>query len=146
MMSLGMGGLAGGFFSGWLVNFMGLRKSLLLCFAACTALSFILFKTNPSFSPIIYAEIALLAIFFGASQGILSAFIPQLFPTSIRAAATGFCFNSGRLLTGAAVLFVGFLVNSLGGYGNSLFIFSMVFLVGFLVLLLVKNIQPEPKK
>jgi MFS family permease len=30
MMCMGMGGLAGGFFSGWLVNFMGLKKSMLL--------------------------------------------------------------------------------------------------------------------
>jgi predicted MFS family arabinose efflux permease len=36
MMFLGMGGLTGGFFSGWLVNLMGLRKSMLLCFAVCT--------------------------------------------------------------------------------------------------------------
>jgi len=142
MMCLGMGGLTGGFFSGWLVNLMGLRRSLIASFAVCTVMAFVLFKTNPAFSPVIYAEIALLALFFGASQGILSVYIPQLFPTGVRASATGFCFNAGRLFTAAAVLFVGVLVITLGGYGNALFIFSLVFLLGLLIVLFARNIQP----
>jgi predicted MFS family arabinose efflux permease len=139
MMMLGMGGLVGGFVSGWLVNAMGLRKAMILCFAACTTISFILFKTNATFSPLIYAEIAALAFFFGASQGILSVYIPWLFPTGIRATATGFCFNIGRVVTAFAVLFVGVLVTSLGGYANALFIFSFVFVVGLIVTLLTKE-------
>ena len=135
MMFLGMGGLTGGFFSGWLVNLVGLRRSMLLCFAVCTVMSFVLFKTNSLFSPIIYAEIAIMALFFGASQGVLSAYIPQLFHTSIRATATGFCFNVGRLFTATAVLFIGVLVSTLGGYGNAIFIFSLVFVVGLIVVL-----------
>lgn len=132
MMMLGMGGLAGGFLSGWLMNAIGTRKSLLLCFGTCAVLSFILFRTNYQFSPVIYAEIIVLALAFGASQGVLSVYVPGLFPVSIRGTATGFCFNTGRLLTAAAVLFVGVLVNALGGYSNSLFILSLVFVIGFI--------------
>lgn len=132
MMMLGMGGLAGGFLSGWLMNAIGTRKSMLLCFGICAVLSFILFKTNHSFSPVIYGEIVLLALSFGASQGVLSVYVPGLFPVSIRGTATGFCFNTGRLLTAVAVLFVGVLVTTLGGYSNSLFIFSWVFVIGLL--------------
>ena len=127
MMMLGMGGLTGGFLSGWLTNAIGAKKSMLLCFAVCAVVSLILFKTNVSFSPIIYAEIILLALFFGASQGVLSVYIPDLFPVDIRGTATGFCFNTGRVLTAIAVLFVGVLVTELGGYSNALFIFSWVF-------------------
>jgi MFS-type transporter involved in bile tolerance (Atg22 family) len=97
-----------------------------------------LFKTNAVFRPVIYAEIGLLALFFGASQGVLSAFIPQLFPTSVRASATGFCFNVGRLFTAAAVLSVGVLVTTLGGYGNAIYIFSLVFVLGLFVMLIMK--------
>lgn len=139
MMFMGMGGLAGGFFSGYLVNFLGLRKSMMLCFAICSVMSFVLFKLNTTFSPAIFAEIAVLALFFGASQGVLSAYIPQLFHTGIRATATGFCFNIGRLFTGTAVLFIGVLVSSFGGYGNAIFIFSFVFVIGLVVVLFVKE-------
>lgn len=143
MMFMGMGGLIGGFLSGWVINFMGLRRSLILSFAVCAVVSFILFKTNNSFSPIIYAEIAVLALFFGASQGILSMYIPLLFPTAIRASATGFCFNTFRIFTGIAVATVSVVVTALGGYGNALFIFSSVFIIGLLAVLLIKNIQPD---
>ncbi|RDC63441.1 MFS transporter [Adhaeribacter pallidiroseus] len=139
MMFLGMGGLSGGFLSGWLIRFLGLRQSLLLCFAVCSGMSFVLFKTNLVFSPVIYPEIIVLALFFGLSQGVLSVYIPQLFPTGIRATATGFCFNIGRLFTATAVLLVGILVASLGGYGNAIFLFSLVFLVGWLVVLFLHD-------
>lgn len=142
MMMLGMGGLTGGFLSGWLTNAIGLRKSMLLCFAVCAIMSFVLFKTNNHFSPIIYGEIAVLALFFGASQGVLSVYIPNLFPVNIRGTATGFCFNIGRLFTATAVLFVGVLVTELGGYSNSLFIFSLVFIVGLAVTFFTKSDMP----
>jgi len=139
MMMLGMGGLTGGFLSGWLTNAIGLRRSMLLCFSVCAIMSFVLFKTNASFSSIIYIEIVILALFFGASQGVLSVYIPNLFPVNIRGTATGFCFNIGRLVTATAVLFVGVLVTELGGYGNSLFIFSLVFVIGFIATFFSKH-------
>jgi len=139
MMFMGMGGLTGGFLSGWIVNLVGVRKSMIICFSVCALLSFLLFKTNTTFSGIVYPEIAVLALFFGASQGVLSVYIPHLFDTRVRAAATGFCFNVGRLFTASAVLFIGILVITLGGYGNAIFIFSLVFVVGLLVVLLVKG-------
>ena len=146
MMFLGMGGLTGGFLSGWLVNLLTLRRSMLICFAVCAGMSFILFKTNAVFNPVIYVEIAVLALFFGASQGVLSAYIPQLFPTGIRATATGFCFNIGRIFTASAVLFVGVLVSALGGYGNAIFTFSLVFIIGLLVVLFVRENPAKKNK
>jgi MFS family permease len=133
MMMLGMGGLTGGFLSGWLINAIGSRKSMIICFSVSAALSFILFKTNQLFSAVIYAEIIVMALFFGASQGVLSVYIPGLFPVNIRGTATGFCFNTGRIVTATAVLFVGLLVSALGGYSNALLIFSLVFVIGLTV-------------
>jgi len=139
MMLMGAGGLTGGFFSGWISNSIGVRKAMLTCFTACLILSFVLFGLNTTFSKIIYAEIGVLALFFGFSQGLLSVYIPQLFPTSFRATATGFCFNIGRLFTAAAVFFIGALVATLGGYGNSLLTFSGIFFVGLLAIYFTKE-------
>ena len=133
MMMMGAGGVIGGFLSGWLIHAVGLKRSMLMCFFVCAGISLIMFGTNRSFSNAIYAEIAILALFFGASQGVLSVYVPGLFPVSIRGTATGFCFNIGRVFTGTAVLFVGVLVSTLGGYGNSLFVFSLVFVAGLIV-------------
>ena len=138
MMLLGMGGLAGGFISGWFVKALGIQRSMTIGFATCALLSFILFKSNNSFSGIIYFEIGILSVFFGLNMGVLSSYIPQLFPTSVRATATGFSLNVGRLFTTIAVLSVGVLVSTFGGYGNALLIFSMIFLFGLLTVLLIK--------
>jgi MFS family permease len=140
MMLLGAGGLSGGFVSGWVANALGTRKAMLLCFAGVFILSFLLFKMNSSFTTVTVIEIAMLSFMFGISQGLLAVYIPQLFPVSIRAMATGFCFNVGRFVTAAVVFFVGALVTTLGGYGNSLFSFSFIFLFGFTVLLFSKKI------
>ena len=131
IMIMASGGLAGSFASGWIANAIGLRKTMLMCFAACFLFTFLLFKLNTSFSTFTYIEMILLAFFFGISQGALAVYIPQIFPTAIRASATGFCFNIGRLFTGVVVFFIGALVTILGGYGNAIFIFSFVFVIGF---------------
>jgi MFS family permease len=130
IMIMASGGLAGSFASGWIANAIGLRRTMMTCFAACFLFTFLLFKLNSSFSLITYIEMILLAFFFGISQGALAVYIPQIFPTPVRASATGFCFNIGRLFTGVVVFFIGALVTILGGYGNAIFIFSFVFLIG----------------
>ena len=139
MMLLGIGGLTGGFFSGWISNLVGIRKAMMMCFAGCLVMAILLFKFNTEFSFIIYPEIALLALFFGVSQGLLSVYVPLLFPSAVRATATGFCFNIGRLFTAAAVFFVGAMVTTLGGYGNSLLTFSIVFLLGLITIYFTKE-------
>lgn len=131
MMLLGMGGIAGGILSGFLIKALGNRKTLMLTFIGLIGACCLLFLTNKSFSPIIYAETALLTLCFGISQGSLSSYIPELFPTIVRATATGFCFNVGRFFTATAVFFVGALVTAFGGFGNALLAFSATFIIAF---------------
>jgi MFS family permease len=132
MMLLGAGGLTGGFISGWVSNALGVRRAILFCFCGCIVMSFLLFGMNGSFSSVVYAELAMLSLFFGISQGLLSIYIPQLFPVHIRGTFTGFCFNIGRLVTALAVFFVGVLVVALGGYGHALLTFAGIFVAGFI--------------
>ena len=133
MMDLAICGLVGSVVSGWIANAIGLRKTMIMCFAACFIMTFIVFKLNTSVSVLTFVEMGVLAFFFGISQGALSVYIPALFPTVVRASATGFCFNVGRIFTGPVVFFIGALVIFLGGYGNAVFIFSFIFLIGLVV-------------
>ena len=139
MMILAAGGITGSFFSGWIVNAIGINRTMLLCFVACFIMTVVVFKFNNDVSAITFAEMGVLAFFFGISQGALAVYIPALFPTGIRASATGFCFNAGRLFTGTVVFFIGALVTLLGGYGNAVFVFSFVFIIGLLVVVFSKE-------
>ena len=129
MMLLGTGGIGGGMLSGLLLNKLGSRPTLLLTFTGCAGGCALLFLTNRQFSPVIYAETAFVAVFFGISQGALSSIIPALFPVPIRATAAGISFNIGRFFTATAVFFVGTMAAVLGGFGNALLVFSFAFLV-----------------
>jgi MFS family permease len=131
MMLLGMGGIIGGMLSGVLVGRLGARTTLLFTFMGCAGGCALLFLSNRQFSPVIYAETALLALFFGISQGALSSIIPDLFSVRIRATAAGISFNIGRFFTATAVFFVGTMVAGLGGFGNALLVFSIAFLVAW---------------
>jgi MFS family permease len=139
MMILAVCGLAGSIISGLIVNAIGLRKTMMMCFAMCFVMVFVVFKLNTSVSVATFIEMGIMGVFFGISQGALSVYIPQLFPTVVRASATGFCFNIGRVFTASVVFFIGALVSLLGGYGNAIFIFSFIFLIGLAVTLFSKQ-------
>jgi MFS family permease len=139
MMLLGAGGLSGGFASGWVSNALGVRRAMMVCFSGCIVVSVLLFGFNNAFSNIIYAELAFLSFFFGISQGLLSIYIPQLFPVKIRGTFTGICFNIGRIVTAIAIFFVGFLVLFFNGYSNTLLAFAGIFLIGFLTMFFSKE-------
>lgn len=133
MMLLGIGGIIGGMFSGFLIKKIKVHNTLILAFSGCFLSCCLLFFSNQYFSSIIYFETALLSLFFGISQGALSSYIPELFPIEIRTTATGFCFNIGRFFTATAVFFVGSLVSVFGSFGNALSVFSIMFLIALVV-------------
>lgn len=139
MMLLAVTGLIGSMIAGLVTNAIGLRKTMMMCFAACFIMTFIVFRLNTSVTNNLFIEMGVLAFFFGISQGALSVYIPQLFPTIIRASATGFCFNIGRLFTATVVFFIGALVSFLGGYGKAVFTFSFIFLIGLVITFFSKD-------
>ena len=141
MILLGMGGILGGIISGFLIKVLGSRTTLIITFSGCLFACSLLLLTNKQFSPIIYLEIALLSLFFGISQGALSSIIPELFPVTFRASATGVCFNIGRFFTATAVFFTSTLITFLGGLSNTLQAFSVAFLVALIAVL----IRHKPK-
>lgn len=130
VMLLGMGGLVGGILSGFFANRFGGRAVQIACFALCFGLSFLIFQTKTGYGLPAKIGIALLGWVFGVSQGVLNDYIPALFPPTLRSSATGLCFHIGRAFTAAAVFFVGAFAVWFGGYGNAIFAFSTVYLLG----------------
>jgi MFS family permease len=144
MMILSLSGLIGSIVSGWVVNKVGMSKTMMMCFGMSFIMVTVVFKFNTAITYVTLVEMSILAFFFGISQGALSVYIPSMFPARIRASATGFCFNIGRLFTATVVFFIGALVTLLGGYGNAVFIFSFIFLIG-LVVIFLSNSRYEAK-
>ena len=135
---LGLGGLIGGVSSGWFADRFGPRKVQSVCFVLCFIISFLLFKMSKTFGMDILIGSALLGLVFGVSQGVLNILIPSLFPVELRSSGTGLSFHVGRAFTAIAVFFTGIWAIRLGGYGNAIFIFSFVYLLGLFALLIRK--------
>jgi MFS family permease len=71
------------------------------------------------------------------NNGIFSGFpiyLPELYPTRLRATGAGFCFNAGRILASVAPFMTGWLVTALGSFGRAASTVSLIYLVGLVVL------------
>jgi hypothetical protein len=122
-------------------NTFGLRRVQAACFVLSFVLSYLLFEVSASYTRFVEVGIACLGICFGVSQGILNTYIPELFPATVRSAATALCFHVGRIFTAAAVFFVGALVVWFDGYGRAIFAFSLVYVVGLLAMYVARGTQ-----
>ena len=81
------------------------------------------------------------------NNGIFSGFpiyLPELFPTNIRATGAGFCFNVGRILASAGPFLTGLLVTALGGFGRAASAIALIYVVGLLILPFAPETKGQP--
>ncbi|MBA2728011.1 MAG: MFS transporter [Parachlamydiaceae bacterium] len=125
----GLCAVVGCMVSGKLVDSGGRKMAIMLSFGGAFILSIWMFLQT-GFSRDIYVLYSVLGFFIGMAQAVMYIYLPELFPTKVRATFVGICLNSGRLVTIVAVLFMGFLIPLLGGHAVALCLFSMTYLVG----------------
>lgn len=85
-----------------------------------------------------YAGVLMLLPILGFfNNGIFSGFpiyLPELYPTRLRATGAGFCFNAGRILASISPFMTGWLVTALGTFGRAASTVALIYLVGLGVL------------
>ncbi|MDA9777006.1 MFS transporter [Rubripirellula sp.] len=140
-----LGATLGSFSGSPLSRWMGRRTSYLLISFFTTILTLTMFQwtapLQPSFHPVVFAQGFVATLFFGW----LAVFLPQMFPTRVRATGSGLAYNSGRFATAAGVLLAGLLFATLGGdYSRVGSLCSMIYAVGMLVVWLLP--QKETKE
>ncbi len=96
-------------------------------------------------TPQSYTHVLLLLPLLGFfNNGIFSGFpiyLPELYPTRIRATGAGFCFNAGRVLASGGPFLTGWLVMTLGSFGRAASTVALIYLLGLAIL----PIAPETK-
>ncbi len=141
-MALGIGNLVGGFGVGPLANRLGRRGSAAIGYIGCMATTLLLFVPNHSVEAVL-ALAVVLGAFIGLNQGTLMGYVPELFPTLIRGAASAICFNVGRIATAAGVIAGGLLITLFGGYHHAILGFGIAYAVGLITLLLARETRGE---
>ena len=98
--------------------------------------------------PTSYAGVLILLPLLGFfNNGIFSGFpiyLPELFPTRLRATGAGFCFNAGRVLASSAPFLTGWLVTTLGSFGRAASTVALIYLVGLVVLIFAPETRGKP--
>jgi MFS family permease len=98
-----------------LASWLGRRRSYFLISLGAVTLTMAMFQLTaplqPGFHAIVFAQGLVSTLFFGW----LALYLPELFPTHVRATGSGLAYNSGRFATAAGVLLAGFLFTALGG-------------------------------
>src|SRR5207237_1604533 len=87
------------------------------------------------------------AIFGFFVQGIFSwtaVWLPELFPTRMRATVAGFIFNTPRLISAIAPLFAGTLIVGLGGYGKAATIIGLFYILGLIAVPFLPETRGKP--
>jgi len=102
-------------------------------------------------TPLVYfgvTDVHMLLLAFGVYgffvQGIFAwmpIWLPELFPTRMRATAAAFCYNAPRLISCIGPLVAGSLIVSLGGYGRAATIVGLFYILG----LVAAPFLPETK-
>jgi MFS family permease len=126
-----IGSFLGGVLAGWLGN----RKSwLLLCVAAWISVM-ALFGLTREFGMRACILAFIGGTFVPAFFGWLPKYLPELFPTRIRATGQGFAYNIGRVLTGLGVLAAGGLAQAFhGDYRLAAMTIATVYLFGLVLI------------
>ena len=138
-----IGALLGFCCFGLLADSLGRRPTTFLYYLMCLILT-----------PIVYLwvqEIHLLLLVFAVYgffiQGVFSwtaVWLPELFPTRMRATAAGFIFNTPRLISAVAPLVAGSLIVNLGGYGRTATILALFYILGLIAVPFLPETKGRP--
>jgi hypothetical protein len=119
-----MGGALLGNAIGRRITYTGLCLTSLVC-----AETF--FQVNTSFGPLFLVTIFLAGMTTSAFYGWLPLYLPELYPTSVRATGQGFSFNFGRILAAVGALQTGNLIGLFGGsYPKACSVICLIYVVG----------------
>jgi MFS family permease len=130
-LTFNFGALFGQVGFGFLADAFGRKPVTLLYFAMALAMTPVLFLWTSD--PLLLLFAAAVNAFF--CQGLFSwmpTWLPELFPTHLRATAMAFTFNMPRFIAFLGPMLAGTLIVKFGGYGYSAMIISSVYILGFI--------------
>lgn len=115
----------------------------LLCIAAFAATQW-LFLGHAAFDRSFLIAVAVTGAASAAFYGWLPLYLPELFPTRVRAAGQGFCYNAGRMFAAVGVLATTFVVDLHGNYPLASSLVCLVYLAGVGLAWLLPETEGQP--
>jgi MFS family permease len=115
----------------------------LVALAVCQYLFVVLAETTFDFW--FFTVVTLVGATTAAFYGWLALYLPELFPTRVRAAGQGFCYNFGRILAAAGVLLTTFSVFDVrGNYTQAASIVCLIYVAGLVIAWFIPETRGQP--
>jgi MFS family permease len=74
----------------------------------------------------------------------MAAWLPELFPTHMRATAAGFVFNAPRLIAWLGPIISGWIIANLGGFGHAALAISLIYILSLAAAPFLPETKGEP--
>ena len=104
-----------------------------------------LFRFVGEYGPVFLVLVTVIGGVTAAFYGWLPLYLPELFPTRVRATGQGMCFNFGRILAAAGALTQGQLVSTYGGsYAKAGATITLIYGVGLVLIWLAPETKDRP--
>jgi MFS family permease len=118
MMMWSIGGILGYIAFGFIADLIGRRLTITLYSVGTMAAGLTLYLALPTYEPWYPVVLPIFGFFvFGIFSG-FAVYLPELFPTQVRATAVGFTTGSARIITSFGPLVAGLLVGVFGSFNH----------------------------
>lgn len=104
----------------------------------------LLFRTQDAYNNVFLLMTFGAGVCTAAFYGWFPLYLPELFPTRVRATGQGLCYNAGRIVAAVGALTSGALVQFYGGYAQMGATITLIYLVGMVVIWLAPETNGKP--
>lgn len=142
-MAYTVGGIVGYLTVGYLAERLGRRPTVAIFFAGAFVLTPVVFLW-PHGVGVLLVLLAVNGAFTMGQFSWMPVWLPELYPTSVRATGVALVFNASRFVACLGPLLAGSLIVAFGGFGATATIFGCVYLVGLAVVWFVPETRGAP--
>jgi MFS family permease len=142
-MAYNFGGILGYISLGFLADWIGRKPVTVVWFALAFAMTPTLFLATQDLTLLLLAA-AVNGFFTLGQYSWMPVWLPELFPTRVRATGIAFAFNAPRFIAFLGPLFAGWLIVQFGGFSQAAMTFAYIYLLGFAAALFLPETRGKP--
>jgi MFS family permease len=128
---------------GFLSDAFGRKPVTLVFFILAWVLTPVLFLWTQDLSLLLILA-CINAVFSNGQYSWMPVWLPELYPTRMRATAIAFAFNAPRFIAFLGPIMAGTLIVSFGGFGKAATIVATMFIVGIVAVLFLPETKGKP--
>lgn len=129
-----LGAILFAFIAPIVANLLNRRVTYLLMCVAALGAALLFYQTNAVINTWFFATAFLMGGITASFYGFFPLYLPELFPTAVRATGQGFCFNVGRIIAAIGGLQIANLVHAFGTSANAYSALCGIYFVGMIVI------------